>query len=70
MIIITIILVVGTWKFRINFVCYIQGIDFKDDWKLLTVWIGTEDLCQVCKDAVWIVCSLLYLSDSTRAVIG
>ncbi|KAK2567691.1 Phospholipase B1 [Acropora cervicornis] len=28
-----------------------KGIDFKDDWKLLTVWIGTEDLCQVCKDA-------------------
>lgn len=28
-----------------------KGIDFKNDWKLLTVWIGTEDLCQVCKDA-------------------
>lgn len=27
-----------------------KGIDFKNDWKLLTVWIGTDDLCQVCKN--------------------
>ncbi|XP_068728494.1 phospholipase B1, membrane-associated-like [Montipora capricornis] len=27
-----------------------KGINFQNDWKLLTVWIGTDNLCQVCKD--------------------
>ena len=30
----------------------IQDIDYENDWKLLTIWIGTEDLCQVCNDEV------------------
>ncbi|CAH3147937.1 unnamed protein product [Porites evermanni] len=27
-----------------------KNIDYENDWKLLTMWIGTEDLCQVCTD--------------------
>ncbi|KAM7443748.1 hypothetical protein ABFA07_007625 [Porites harrisoni] len=27
-----------------------KNIDYENDWKLLTMWIGTEDLCQVCAD--------------------
>ncbi|CAH3141016.1 unnamed protein product [Porites lobata] len=27
-----------------------KNIDYGNDWKLLTTWIGTEDLCQVCTD--------------------
>ncbi|KAL9952912.1 hypothetical protein ACROYT_G040241 [Oculina patagonica] len=27
-----------------------KDIDYYNDWKLLTIWIGTEDLCQVCND--------------------
>ncbi|CAH3141018.1 unnamed protein product [Porites lobata] len=29
-----------------------KNIDYGNDWKLLTMWIGTEDLCQVCTDMV------------------
>jgi len=28
-----------------------KDIDYQNDWKLLTIWIGTEDLCQVSRDA-------------------
>jgi len=26
------------------------GIDYKNDWKMVTVWIGGNDLCDVCDD--------------------
>ena len=43
----------------INFVSYIfeniilqQNINIEEDWKLITLWIGGNDLCAVCKGSV------------------
>ena len=31
-----------------------QKINFKEDWKLITIFIGGNDLCQYCLDKVCI----------------
>lgn len=43
----------------INFVSYIveniilqQNVNIEEDWKLITLWIGGNDLCAVCKGSV------------------
>ena len=29
-----------------------QDVNFEEDWKLITLWIGGNDLCAVCKGEV------------------
>lgn len=29
-----------------------EGIDFQNDWKVITMFIGGNDLCDYCKDRV------------------
>ena len=45
----------------INFVSYIvenivfilqKNVNIEEDWKLITLWIGGNDLCAVCKGSV------------------
>ena len=31
----------------------LYGVDFDEDWKLLTILIGMNDICDYCKDKVW-----------------
>ena len=32
--------------------CHIQEVDFDNDWNLVTLWIGGNDLCAYCKGKV------------------
>lgn len=34
------------------FVFFAQRIDFKNDWKVITVFIGGNDLCDFCYNSV------------------
>lgn len=41
----------------VNSVCTItklqlQDIDIENDWKVITLWIGGNDLCDFCNDEV------------------
>lgn len=34
------------------FILFIQGLNFTEDWKLVTILIGMNDICDYCKDKV------------------
>ena len=38
-----------------------DGVNVDEDWKLITIWIGGNDLCEYCNEKVrYMQCQLLY----------
>lgn len=35
-----------------NLLSFHQGLNFEEDWKLLTILMGMNDICDYCKDKV------------------
>lgn len=31
-----------------------SNIDFNNDWKVITIFVGGNDLCEFCDDRVWL----------------
>lgn len=38
--------------FLCHTILFFQEVDFEKDWKLVTLFIGGNDLCQYCHDRV------------------
>lgn len=38
--------------FTTHLIFYLQEVDFANDWKLVTLWIGGNDLCAYCEGKV------------------
>lgn len=42
------------WVLQSVYFMFHQKINFKEDWKLITILVGGSDLCQYCLDKVCI----------------
>ncbi len=42
-----------------------QSINVEEDWKLITLWIGGNDLCNYCKEKVRLNGTQTYTSGTT-----
>ena len=45
---------------------FLQGLNFEEDWKLLTILMGMNDICDYCKDKVCLSL-FFYLSEPQAA---
>ena len=46
-----------------------RGVNWDDDWKLITILIGANDLCQYCDDEVGIYdISAVYLNTTVKQI--
>ena len=44
-----------------NYGPLMQSVDVDNDWKLITLWIGGNDLCRYCNDKVAIYIKMIVM---------
>jgi hypothetical protein len=49
----------------------LQDVNYEEDWKLVTLWIGGNDLCAVCKGEVrsYLISAAISLSQQLTKII-